>query len=244
MKKIIVEILFPEVGNLYGDLQNINYLKRCYEGIEVVESNLADEPYFVNNIPDLIYMGTMSESNQLLVIDKLRPFRDRIIELIDKGTYFLITGNSLEIFGKEINDVNGEHVDCLGIFNTEAKRDMDHRYNSLYLGSFSEFKEKIVGFKSQFTHSYRINENSDCLFMTKRGPGLNPEIMEEGLRKNNFMATYIIGPILILNPYFTKWLLRELGADSDALEFENDAIKAYEARVKEYSDESRGFYYN
>lgn len=243
MKKITVEILFPEVGNLYGDLQNITYLKRCYEGIEIVESNLSNEPYFVNNTPDLIYMGTMSESNQVLAIEKLRPYIDRISELIKNGTHFLITGNSIEIFGKEINDVNGTKVDCLGLFSIKAKRDMDHRYNSLYLGQFPLINEKIVGFKSQFTHSFKIDENDDYLFMTDRGPGLNPEIKEEGIKKNNFMATYIIGPLLILNPFFAKWLLRDLGADSDDLKFEKEAIEAYKERLEEYSDNSRGFFY-
>ena len=243
MKEITVEILFPEAGNLYGDLQNINYLKRCYEGINIVESNLSGEPYFVSNTPDLIYMGTMSESNQILVIEKLRPYISRIRELIDEGVHFLITGNAIEIFGRDVSDVNGEHVDCLNIFSFTAKRDMDHRYNSLYLGEFDGIKEKIVGFKSQFTHSYIINNDFDHLFMTKRGPGLNPGIKEEGIRKNNFMGTYIIGPLLVLNPYFTKWLLRDLGADSDSLEFEKEAIEAYMERLEEYQDEKRGFYY-
>ena len=30
------EILFPEVCNLYGDLQNIYYLKRCCPELEIV----------------------------------------------------------------------------------------------------------------------------------------------------------------------------------------------------------------
>ena len=243
MKKITVEVLYPEIGNLYGDLQNISFLKRCYDGVEIIDTNLNDEPYFVENEPDLIYMGTMSESNQIIAIDKLRPYIDRINELIEKGVHFLITGNAFEIFGKEINDVNGDHVDCLGMFNFNSKRDMDHRYNSLYLGEFEGLEHLIVGFKSQFTHSYKEDESLDYAFLTMRGPGLNPDIKEEGIRKNNFFGTYIIGPILILNPYFTKWLLRELGADSDDLIFEKEAIDAYNERVEEYKDTGRGFYY-
>ena len=34
------EILFPEVCNLYGDLQNIYYLKRCCPALEIVETFL------------------------------------------------------------------------------------------------------------------------------------------------------------------------------------------------------------
>lgn len=45
------------------------------------------------------------------------------------------------------------------------------------------------------------------------------------------MATYLIGPLLVLNPPFTKWLLRELGAKSDDLAFEDTAVAAYIARL-------------
>ena len=66
---------------------------------------------------------------------------------------------------------------------------------------------------------------------------------EEGIRVNNFMATYVIGPILVLNPPFAKYLLEKCGADSSDLAFEEAAMEAYDARVREYSDPSTGFYY-
>ena len=57
------------------------------------------------------------------------------------------------------------------------------------------------------------------------------------------MGTYVIGPLLILNPPFTKRLLRDMGAGDVTLAFEKEAMEAYEARVKEYSDPNTGFYY-
>ena len=47
----------------------------------------------------------------------------------------------------------------------------------------------------------------------------------------------------MLNPPFTKWLLKEIGAGDVDLAFEKEAMEAYEARVKEYSDPNTGFYY-
>ena len=41
----------------------------------------------------------------------------------------------------------------------------------------------------------------------------------------------------MLNPPFTKWLLRELGAKSDDLAFEDTAVAAYNARLAEFRDE-------
>lgn len=57
------------------------------------------------------------------------------------------------------------------------------------------------------------------------------------------MATYIIGPILALNPPFTKYLLEKCGVSNAELAFETAAMDAYNARVAEYSDPSTGFYY-
>lgn len=243
-----IEVLYPEVANLYGDLENITYLKKSCPEIEIVQTHLTDEPLFVSEKPDLVYMGTMTESAQLLVIEKLSAYKEALKARIDDGTLFLITGNALEIFGNSIKDKDGTEVECLGIFPTMAKRDMMNRYNSLWLGNFEGMK--IVGYKSQFTHSYKDENAKDCIypdfqaaFAAERGPGLNPEITGEGIRKNNFIATYIIGPILVLNPPLAKWMLQQMGVSAPVLAFEEAAMEAYEVRVKEYSNPDTGFYY-
>lgn len=246
-----IEVLFPEICNLYGELENIGYLKKSMPDIEVVETAITDEPLFVTEEPDLIYMGTMTESAQLLVIDKLSAYIERIEELIGRGVNFLITGNALEVFGKRIEDVDGTVVECMGFFDFVTKRDMMNRYNSLYLGEFKgqigdvAAMMKIVGYKSQFTHSYweEGKVKADPLFITDRGPGLNPDISGEGIHANNFMATYVIGPLLVLNPPFAKYVLRQCGVADPELAFEEAAMDAYEARVAEYSDPGTGFYY-
>ena len=61
---INIEVLFPEVGNLFGDLGNIDYLKRVSDEINIIEDDLVSEPFFAKNVPDMIYMGTMTESSQ------------------------------------------------------------------------------------------------------------------------------------------------------------------------------------
>ena len=73
-----IEVLFPEVCNLYGDLANIRYLKESVDTITIIETKLTDEPYFMKNKPDLIYMGGMTEHSQELVINKLKDYKDRI----------------------------------------------------------------------------------------------------------------------------------------------------------------------
>ncbi len=246
-----IEVLYPEVANLYGDLENVDYLKKSCAGtddeIEIVETHLWEEPLFVREKPQLVYMGTMKESSQHLAKTALSKYRDELKARIDDGTLFLITGNALEIFGSRIEDKDGSGLECLGFFPTVAKRDMLHRFNSLYLGEFEGME--IAGYKSQFTHSYEekipgcLYDSLQSVFETKRGPGLNPDVTEEGIRQSNFIATYVIGPILILNPPFAKWMLAKMGIENPKLAFEEAATEAYNVRIAEYSDPATGFYY-
>ena len=235
-----IEILFPEVANLYGDLMNIDYLCRACPGTEIIRTSLSAEPAFVNRRVDLIYMGSVTEQGQRLAVEALTPYREKIADLIREGQIFLITGNALEIFGRKIGADDGTSLDCLGLFPLEAKHRMMRRYNALYVGKF-ENNMAIVGFKSQFGHSY-----GDCepLFTTFRGAGLNPKIAGEGIRRNNFMATYLTGPLLVLNPPFTKYLLQLMGEKEPVLAFEEAAMELYRDRVKEFSDPATGVEYH
>ncbi len=238
---LLIEILFPEICNLYGDLGNIRYIKGSIENTIIKETHINERPYFADNDVDLIYMGSMTEDAQLMVINELSAYKDRISELIERDTHFLITGNALEIFGRGIIDIDGTYTKGLHIFPITTRRDMMNRYNSLYLGKFNN--TEIVGYKSQFTYSYYSDDNISPLFITEKGVGFNKNTKKEGLRKNNFHATYVIGPLLILNPYFTIELLYELGVKNPKLIFENESMDAYKERISEYKNSHTGFFY-
>ena len=63
-----VEILFPEVGNLCGDLMNIRYLRQCCPELEVVETDLKSRPAFLEGGVDLVYMGSATEKGLELMV--------------------------------------------------------------------------------------------------------------------------------------------------------------------------------
>lgn len=225
-----IEILFPEFCNLYGDISNMKYLKKCIPEANFIETNINEEPTFVKNDIDLIYMGPMTEKMQEKVIKRLKPYKQRIEELIEKNVVFLITGNALEIFGKYIENEDKSKIEALGIFDIYAKRNMMKRHNSNFIGKYEDIE--IVGFKSQFTQSYGNNEEN-YFAKVEKGIGINPESILEGIQKNNFLATYIIGPILILNPEFTQKILEKMGIQETNIAFEEDVKNAYEQRLKE-----------
>ena len=223
---MVVEILFSEVCNLFGDGQNVTYLKASMQDAQFIFTSLTDTPYFVENKPDMIYLGSMSDSIQRRVIDKLMPHRARLLELVEDGVLFLATGNAGDIFCKKIDYITEElSVDGLAFFDNTAKVDW-------ILGTFEGID--IVGFKSQFSMIEGDN-SSYYFFEAQRGIGINPGTKLEGLKMKNLICTQILGPILPLNPYFCEYLIRLTGNEASAA-YRDAAVSAYEQRIKEFSD--------
>ena len=230
---MIIEILFEESCNLYGDGQNVTYLQATLPDAKFIHTKITDTPYFADNDPDMIYIGSMSESVQRRVIEKLLPLKNRLITLIDKGIPILATGNSGEIFCKQIRYVTEDiTVNGLDIFDLYVNTDLFDRYNGKVLAELNG--QTVVGFRSQF--SMIIGDNQDCYFLKcKRGIGINRESKFEGMRKNNLICTQLLGPILPLNPLFCEYLLSLAGVEAKAA-FREAAIAAYEQRIKELTD--------
>lgn len=225
-----IEILFPEFCNLYGDISNMKYLKKCLPKAQFIETAFDEEPVFVKEEVNFIYLGPMTENMQEKVIKKLKPYTKRIEELIEENCIFLLTGNAIEIFGEFIENEDNSKIEALGIFEIHAKRNMLKRHNSIFIGDWEDIE--LVGFKSQFTFAYGEN-NNNYFAKVEKGIGLNKESDLEGIQKNNFIATYLIGPILILNPYFTKKLIEKMGIKEPKIAFEEDVVAAYSKRLEE-----------
>ena len=190
-----------------------------------------EEPTFVKGHVDMIYLGPMTERMQEKVIRKLQIYRERIQELIEEKVVFLLTGNAMEILGEYIQKEDGSQIEALKLFPIYSKRDMMHRHNSHFIGKFEDID--IVGFKSQFSMSYGDNEKN--YFATvEKGIGLNSQSKLEGIRKNNLVATYVIGPILILNPLFTKKIIEMMGVRTPKIALAEDVMLAYQQRLKEF----------
>ena len=228
-----IEILFPEFCNLFGDTYNMIYLEKTLPDAEFIRTPIGGTVRFTEEKIDLVYMGPMTERMQERVIEKLRPLKAKIQAAIDRGTVFLFTGNALEVFGDYIENEDGSRIECLGLYRLFAKRDMMHRHNSDFEGTFEG--ETVMGFKTQFTMAYTPDESLG-LFKKVKGVGLSRKAAWEGIRLHNFFGTYLVGPILVINPPFTKYLLRLLGAGDVPLAFEKENMEAYAQRKKDFAE--------
>ena len=226
-----IEVLYPEICCLFGDKANMRYFEMCLPQAEFIKTPVSEMPRFLTEDVDMVYFGSCSESNQEKILSRLKDHKERIEELIEKGVIFLMTGNSFEIMGNYIKKPDGEKIEALGIVDFYAERTIPKRNNSLFIGKFGE--TEIVGYTSRFSHAYDIKERDAFINVTK-GYGSFIDAKTEGIRKNNLYGTYLLGPFLIQNPLFTKYLMKKLGMENPTLAFEEDIMKAYDVRIKEF----------
>ena len=244
---IKIEYLFPEITNLYGDLFNMKYFEMCLkentEDYEIIYTSLTNKPKFLDEDINMIYMGSMSEKSQEIVIERLKPYKEELRKLIDTGVVFLLTGNALEVLGKYIENEDGSKIEGLDLIDTFAKRDMMHRFNTLFLGTFLDENNseiEVMGHKATFSLSYGNNEKN-YLFKSVKGSGINKDSAFEGLRIKNFMGTYLIGPLLVINPEYTKYILRLLEIKNPKISFEKESNICFKQRLEEFKKESTNY---
>lgn len=231
-----IELLFPELCTVYGDSGNTRYLKSTCQNAVFFETGLQDKPHFAEERVDMIYLGSMTEKSQIFAINALKPYIQRIKELIDDGVVFLATGNSMELFGEYIC-VDENKYDALKIFPFYSQRSAEYfRHNSMFLGEFEDME--VVGCRSQFAYIY--SQSSHPFMTVKGGIGNNPHDKNEGIRYKNFFATYVLGPLLPLNPKLTKYILSLAGFDGK-LAFEDEATEAYNLRLTKLKQEGVNF---
>lgn len=230
---IRIEVLFPEFANLFGDCWNVRYLKQCMPEAEFIETPCSEEPRFVREDVQMVYMGAMTERQQELVIETLRPYRDRLQEMIDKGVLFLMTANAGEVFCDYIENEDGSRVEGLGLVHLHSTRDMMHRFHGMALAECEGMK--LVCFKTEFA---QIQGDNSAFPLAKllRGCGMNKTSAYEGIRINNFMITSSVGPFLVMNPLFVKYIQTLLGAEPK-LAFEDEIMGAYAQRLGEFESD-------
>lgn len=229
IKTPIIESIYPEFCNLAGDYGNIMYLKTCITEAQYKETNYLDTPYFAEHDVDFIYMGNMTEFQQELALSKLMPLRNRLRELIDAGVPMLFTGSAAELLGNYI-ERDGRKIEALGLIDFYTRDMAPERYCDVFMG-YTKDEEEIVGFKAQF--SQVMGDNTDNYFCrVHNGFGNNKDAAYEGYRINNCIATWVIGPLLPLNPLLVEQLIDRLGTGE--LAYAEESYTAHNHHVEQF----------
>lgn len=225
--------LYYDLMNLYGDNGNIKALKYQLEnqGIkaEISFLTLGDEINFDNY--DVFYIGPGTDYNQKLVLKDIIKYKKQIKESINKNKFFLITGNALDLFGKYILTENNKKIKTLNIFDYYSKEE-SFRLVDETVAKCDYSDNYILGFQNQ---NSTIHELTNPLFSIVKGIGNYPNSTTEGIIFNNFIGTYLIGPILVRNPDLLKYLVKKIiSAKKDNFKFKKFDLKLESSAHYEY----------
>lgn len=223
--------LYPNLMNMYGDYANIKVLKKHLEDlglkVELDEKDIGDDIDF--NCYDFIYMGSGSESKLLLALNDIKNYKNDFCKCVKDNKLILFTGNSIGLLGNSINDIN-----ALSIFDFDTTL-LDKRYTGDVIVKNDEIGE-VVGFVNK-SSQIRSNDKHRLFNYVFKDSNLNDDDYE-GYCINNTYATHIIGPILVKNPNFMKFIISRLISKEDididcAYEMEsyNITLKALKERM-------------
>lgn len=231
--RITILYLYYDILNLYGESGNMKALKQYLEALNVdvhIKFSTLNDEINLKNV-DMIYLGMGSENNQLLALKHLKKYKKEIKDFILDDKFVLATGNSVELFGKAIDQTK-----ALDVFPYTSKRE-GYRVVDEALFKSDVIPSYILGFMNR--SSVLIN-NDKPLFKVVKGVGSNPNEKLEGYHFKNFYGTYLIGPLLVRNPEFLKYLVEQLIHHKDA----NFKIKKVNLKLEElaYQEFMKNYY--
>ena len=211
MKEIKILHLFPRLLSLYGEYGNVAVLKAALAESTVTECEDGNADY--ENY-DFIYIGSGTEDNLAVALERLLPHAEKIAESVRTKTW-LATGNAMALFGKTLGE-----KPALGIFGYETFID-DKRYLGDVLTG-----DETLGFINTSCRYVGI-ENSMLQLVLNKNLGNDKASAAEGILEGNFYGTQLIGPFLAKNPHYLARMVSLLTGEGYTPDPEGYGCKAY-----------------
>ena len=229
--------LYYDLLNLYGENANTRCIKeeltRSNIKVKVDLKSINDKIDFEKY--DIIYIGSGSEESLELALEDILKRKDDFKKYIESNKYLILTGNSMDLFGKYIKTKEAK-LDALDIFDyyteyikeASFKNASSDRIVGEIKGKTNLIKETIIGFQNRCDYVYNIKTPLLEVEEKFSNDGTNNS---EGFTYKNVYATHTIGPILIRNPYLTDYILNNV-CKSKKLNYKIEKTTSKEAYKK------------
>lgn len=211
MAGIIINHLYPEHLNLYGDRGNMLALCRRAEwhGIEITVVPVEPGGRIDFSRCDILFMGGGQDSDQKLVAEDLIKRRKDLIKAVESGMVVFAVCGSYQLLGSYYTAVSGERIGGLDLVDlyTEAgqKRLIGNAVISCPLWNPPK---TLVGFENHAGRTY-LGPSLQPLGRVVHGHGNNGADKTEGAVYKNVIGTYLHGSLLPKNPWLTDFLLEK-----------------------------------
>ena len=205
---LAVDVLYPDLLNLYGDRGNARALaKRCeMRGIRAdlrrVEIGDAWDP----ETCDIVLVGGGQDREQRRVEADLLRRGQQLRDWRDAGGVSLAVCGGYQLFGRHYRGIDGDVMEGVGVFDAvtihpgpDVSRCVGN-VAALWEG------ETLVGFENHGGRTY-LNEGQAPLARVVAGFGNNGGDGGEGARSGNCFGTYLHGAVLPNNPRLADRLI-------------------------------------
>lgn len=194
--------IFPELLNVNGDAENALVLaqRARWSGNAATVLALALGDAVPLETPDLVVIGSTTDSELARVLEGLRSIATSLAEWVDRGVPLLAVGTGMELLSKAF-EVDGKTTAGLGIFTARAVAAPQRVTDDLVVDSAWG---RLIGFENH-ARDLVLGATAEPLGQVVYGRGNSGGA--EGVIHHNAFGTHLHGPVLAKNPAFADHLL-------------------------------------
>ncbi len=201
--------LYYDIMNLYGESGNIRMMERILKNkgaqVDIDRKTVTDSDIDFTQY-DFIYCGAGTELSRDACLKHLRGFKGSLKAAFENNVIMLFTGNSYEMLGKTLHTAQGEDVEGLGLFGFTVEEQKKNRYSGDVTLKCGLVEGQLIGYINKCSTVQGIDTP---LFEIASVVGTVKDTTD-GIHKNNFFGTQVIGPVLVKNPAFADYVAERI----------------------------------
>ncbi len=202
--------LYPTLLSVAGDRGNLFAIqRRCdWRGIktEVREVEVGEEADFSQY--DLILSHGGADREMQLASRDILTKASALKDAVEAGSAFLAVCAAYQLLGHEYKPFKGDPLPGIGLLDLRTEGGSERFMTHLAMEcDFSGQKQVMVGFENHSGRTY-LGPDAKPLGKVVAGWGNNGKDGYEGARYKHVYGTYLHGPVLPKNPWFTDYLIK------------------------------------
>ena len=210
MKELKSAVIYPTYLNANGDNGNILMLKERTEanGVNFSAEQIDIGEKINYKKYDFFYIGGTQDEFNPIVMSELIKNRETFINIKDSYKTLLGICFGYQVLGRGYTFNNSpEQIQCLGLINFFTVEKNKRKTGNVTSKMAFMTPNYLVGFENHKSATY-LEKGVTPLSYVDIGYGNNGADKTEGVIEKNVIGTYLTGPVLPRNIYFTDYLLK------------------------------------
>ncbi len=210
-RRLRVCALYPDLMNIYADRGNLIMLQRRaqWRGIEFELFGSGLDERLDPDAADIYYMGGGQDRDQELCAHDLAEHkRDDLHAAARRGAVVFAVCGGYQLLGSSYQ-LGEETLPGVGLVDLQTVRAEGPRLIgnvAIEVELEAGVRRVLAGFENHGGRTH-LGAGAEPLGRVLRGHGNNGRDGHEGVRAGNVIGTYLHGPLLPKNAWFTDWLI-------------------------------------